>query len=184
VERLLAVTALLGSSFSAHGFRLSQGELQTIVHGAAEILFASNVALGGLDRGVAEKKLDLSQLATSGVAQAGARPPQVMRGERLYFRPTRGRFHYVPNNVLCDSVAPNRAVLAYRPEEPAADDRYAFCPSINGGLDPGWNGDRSHVTTLADEIHNRPVILATLDGVNSKTYDLRTPQSMNSSMAC
>jgi hypothetical protein len=45
---------------------------------------------------MAEKKLDLFQLAASGVAQAGARPPQVMRGERLYFRPICARLHYVP----------------------------------------------------------------------------------------
>src|ERR1035438_6956580 len=97
-----------------------------------------------------------------------------MRGERLYFRPTCACLHYVPNNVLCDAVAPNRAVLSYRSEELAADDGYALCPPVNGGLDPSWNGNRSHAATLADEIHNRPVILATLDSVNSKPDDLRT----------
>ena len=66
---------LLGSNIMPYGLRLSEREWQAIVYGAAEILFASNVALGTLDGCVAEKKLDLFQLATSGVAQAGARPP-------------------------------------------------------------------------------------------------------------
>jgi hypothetical protein len=143
-----------------HGLRLSQREWQAIVYGPAEILFAPDVAFGCLNGGVSEKKLDLFQLPTSGVAQPGARPPQVMRGERLYFRPTRASFHYVPNNVLCDAVAPNHAVLAYRSEELAADDGYALCPSVNGGLDPSWNGNRSHAAALAHEIHDCPVILA------------------------
>ncbi len=121
---------------------------------------------------MAEKKLDLFQLATSGVAQAGARPSQVMRGERLYFRPTSARLHDVPNNVLCDAAAPDGAVLAYRSEEFAADDGHALGPSVNGGLDPVWNGNRSHAPALTDEIHDRPVILAALNSVNSEPYDL------------
>ena len=121
---------------------------------------------------MAEKKLDLFQLATSGVAQAGARPPQVMRGERLYFRPTSARLHHVPNNVLCDAASPDRAVLAYRSEEFAADDGYALGPSVNGVLTQSGIGNRSHAAALADEIHDCPVILATFNCVNFKPYDL------------
>lgn len=106
------------------------------------------------------------------MAQAGARPSQVVRGERLYFRPTRARLHDVPNNILRDAVAPNGTVLAYRSEEPAADDGYALCLSVNGGLDPVWNGNCSHAAALADEIHDCPVILATLNCVNFEPHDL------------
>jgi len=121
---------------------------------------------------MAEEKLDLFQLATSGVAQAGADPPQVMRGELLNFRPTSAHLHHVLNNVLCDAASPDGAVLAYRSEQLAADDGYALSPSVNGGLDPVWNGNRSHAATLADEIHDCPVILAALNSVNFKSYDL------------
>ena len=155
----------------------SRREWQAIIHGSAEILFASDIALGSLNGCVSEKKLDLFQLAAGGVAQSGARPPQVVRGERLYIRSARARLHYVPNNVLCDAIAPNRAVLAYRSEEFAADDGYAFCPSINGGLDPVWDGNRSHAAALAHEVHNRPVILATLNRIDSEPCDLGAPQT-------
>ena len=155
----------------------SRREWQAIIHGSAEILFASDVAFGCLNGSVSEKKLDLFQLAAGGVAQAGARPSQVVRGERLYFRPTCTRLHYVPNHVLCDSVAPNRAVLAYRSEEFAVDNGHALCPSVNRGLDPNWNGNRSHAAAPAHEIHNRPMILATLNSVNSKPNYLGAAQT-------
>jgi hypothetical protein len=62
---------------------LLQREWEAVVNGPAEILFASDVALSSLNGCVSKKKLDLFQLAASGVAQTGARPPQIMRGERL-----------------------------------------------------------------------------------------------------
>jgi hypothetical protein len=64
-------------------FELSQPEGQTVVYRPTEILFASDVALGGLNGGMSQKELDLLQFSTSGMAPTGARPAKVMRGERL-----------------------------------------------------------------------------------------------------
>jgi hypothetical protein len=75
---------LWGVTSAPQRFRLSEREWQTVVYGAAEILFAPYVAFGSLNGCVSEKKLDLFQLAAGGVAQSSARPPQVVRGERLY----------------------------------------------------------------------------------------------------
>jgi len=49
-------------------------EWPAIVYGSAEILLASDIALGSLNGCVSEKKLDLFQLAAGGVAEASARP--------------------------------------------------------------------------------------------------------------
>ena len=75
---------------------------------------------------MSEKKLDLLQLAASGVALAGARPRRVMRGEHLYFRPVRARLHYVLN-TFCVIPFPQTVVLAYRSEELAADISALHC---------------------------------------------------------
>src|SRR5258708_1312506 len=91
----------------------SRREGQAIVHSSAEILFASDIAFGGLDGCVSQKKLDLLQFSTGGVAQARTRPTQIMRGERLDADPICAGFDNVPNHVLRKAVSPNHAVLAY-----------------------------------------------------------------------
>jgi hypothetical protein len=86
-------------------------EWQTVVDGTAQILFASDVALGGLNRCVSKQKLDLFQLAPSGMAQAGA-ASQIVRSQRLDANPVCAGLDNVPNPVLGNAVSPNRAVLA------------------------------------------------------------------------
>ena len=49
----------------------------------AQILFAAEIALGRLDRCVAEQELNLLQLAPVGVAQLGTGPAQVVRCDML-----------------------------------------------------------------------------------------------------
>jgi hypothetical protein len=54
---------------------------QSIVHCNPELLLAPKVALGRLDRDVAEQKLDLIRFAAGEVAETGAGAPQVVRGQ-------------------------------------------------------------------------------------------------------
>src|ERR1022692_1987001 len=77
----------------------SRHEWQAIIHGSAEILFASDVALSRLNGCVSQKELDLFQFATSGVTQTGARPPQIMRRERLDISSVCAGLHDVPNHL-------------------------------------------------------------------------------------
>ena len=126
---------------------------------------------------MSKKKLDLLQFAARRMAETGERPPQVMRGKRLDVGSLCAGLNNVPNHILRDAVAPNRAVFADRPEQLAADNGNALCPCVERVLDPDRNGNRPHAAGLADQVHNRPVILATLDRLPSEAYDLRAPQT-------
>ncbi|HEV2381014.1 MAG TPA: hypothetical protein VG206_14635 [Terriglobia bacterium] len=54
-----------------------------VVDGAAQLLLAPEVTLGGLDRDVTEQKLDLIQLAAGSTAEPGRRTAEVVRRELL-----------------------------------------------------------------------------------------------------
>jgi hypothetical protein len=58
-------------------------EVEQIVDRVPQILFAAEIAFRRLDRGMAQQKLDLLQLATTAVAQLRTRPPQVVRRNML-----------------------------------------------------------------------------------------------------
>lgn len=51
---------------------------QSIVHCRPELLFASQIAFGGLNRNVPQQKLDLVQFPTREVTQSGACAPEVV----------------------------------------------------------------------------------------------------------
>jgi len=60
-----------------------RSEVEKIVHWVAKILFATEIALRGLDRCVPEQKLNLLKLTASIVAQLCTRSPQIMRRDVL-----------------------------------------------------------------------------------------------------
>ena len=65
------------------GARDPREDLEPVVHRLTQVLFASQVALRGLDRDMAEQELNLFQFAAVAVAQLGTGPSQVMRGHVL-----------------------------------------------------------------------------------------------------
>ena len=65
----------------------------------AEFLFAPEVTFGRLDRSVAQEKLDLLQLATRQMAEAGACVPQIVRGKIVESGLYRCSFHNVPDRL-------------------------------------------------------------------------------------
>jgi hypothetical protein len=62
-------------------FRLLRirSEIEEIIYGMTEILFAAKIAFRGLDRSVPQQKLNLLKLAASIVAQLRTGAPQVVR---------------------------------------------------------------------------------------------------------
>jgi len=63
-------------------FRLRLGiysEVEKIIYWVPEILFAAEIAFGGLDRCVPQQKLNLLQLTTAVVAQLRTGSSQIMR---------------------------------------------------------------------------------------------------------
>lgn len=110
---LLLGNPLLGN-WTPGGLRagLPTSKWQPIIHCPAEVLLATDVALRGLDRRMTEKKLDLFQFPSGRMAQASARPTEIMRSERLNVSAPGAGLYYVPNHVLCNAAPPNLPVLA------------------------------------------------------------------------
>ena len=71
-SRIIAVC----SPFSRDGFNSD-----LVVHGLSQSLFASEILFRGLNRDVAQQKLDLLQLAPRAVAETSTRPSKVMGRE-------------------------------------------------------------------------------------------------------
>ena len=88
-----------------------------------------------------------------------------MRGECLDVNSLCAGLDNVPNHVLCDAIAPNDAIFAYRCKELAADDGNAFCPYVNRNFDPRRNRNCTYAAGLSHKVNNRPVILAMLDSL-------------------
>jgi hypothetical protein len=92
-------------------------QLEQVVHGMPEILFAAEVAFCSLNRSMAEQELNLLDLTAVRVAQLRAGPPQIMRRDVLQPSPLAAALHDVPYDVLRNAVAPHLS-SGHRPEAP------------------------------------------------------------------
>ena len=63
--------------------RWIRSEIEKIVYRMPEILFAAEIALGGLHRCMPEQELNLLQFTTTVVAQLRTGPAQIVRGNSL-----------------------------------------------------------------------------------------------------
>lgn len=68
-------------------------ELHTVVDGLNEILFGTEIAFGGLNRGMAEQELDLFQVAAGFATEFGAGAAQVIHRTSHTKRPIEGPLH-------------------------------------------------------------------------------------------
>jgi hypothetical protein len=75
-------------------------EVKKIVHRMSEILFAAQIAFGGLDGSMPQQELNLLELAAAAVAQLRTGSPQVVRGNMLQPCPLAAGFDHVPDDIL------------------------------------------------------------------------------------
>ena len=69
----------------------------------------------------------------------------------------------LPNNFFADTIAPSRARLTNAPQHPSTSDAGCKGPLINHALYPIWNRHRSDVPSFADQVHDSPMFIATLE---------------------
>src|SRR5262249_28303871 len=141
-----------------------------------QVLLASDVPFGSLDGCVSQKELNLLQFAARCVAQSREGSPEVVGGQRRDSGTGRTGLHDIPDYVLGDTVAPHRSVLPDRAEQCTIDDRSTFGPAVDRGLYPSRYGYCSHMTGFADQVDDRPVILALLNVANLQRNNLRSTQ--------
>jgi hypothetical protein len=99
---------------------------------------------------MAEQKLNLFDLAATGMTQLRARSPQVVRGNALQPRFFAAALYHVPDHVLGDRFAPNLSGPAHSSKNLSVPDPGGNCPLVERPLRPFWDRNRANVSALAD----------------------------------
>ena len=89
----------------------------------------------------------------------------VNRGEQAWIVPELPSvlLNNLPDNFFADTIAPSRARLTNAPQHPSASDAGCKGPIIDDALYPIWDRHSSDVPSFADEVHDSPVFIATLE---------------------
>ena len=132
--------------FRLHFLRLrARSEVEKIVYGVSEILFATEITFRCLDGCVPQQELNLLQFATAAVAQLRTGSPQVMRCNMLQAR-------YVPHDILRDVFPQHFSCSGDGSKDPSLRDPGCDRPLIECRFHPFWNWHGADVATLADQI--------------------------------
>src|ERR1035438_253761 len=148
-----------------------------VVDRGSQLLAGAQVSLGGLDRGMAQQKLDLLEGAARDAAQPGAGPPEMMGGKRGL-----SAFGAIlagdrPNGIFRKAFAPHLASLIDSPEETALGDPGLRGPVIHGVLDPRRHGDGPELLAFPDQVRKDPTPVAPLEIAEPQPAKLGSAQS-------
>jgi hypothetical protein len=116
-----------------------RSEVEKVVHWIPEILFAAQIAFGGLHGGMPEQELNLLLLTAAIMAQLRAGPPQVVRCDMLHAHSLAAGSDHVPDNVLREAAAPHLSRPGDCSKDPTLLDFGCPRPLIEGRFDPFWN---------------------------------------------
>jgi len=117
---------------------------------------------------MSQKKLDLFQLASRGVAEAGARAPQIMRRQFLQSNGSCRILRDVPDGFLGHAFTQDLSHLRYSPEDLTSVDPRSIQPDSHLFHNPARYGNRANVPCLALQIDNRSVFLPLFQVFESK----------------
>ena len=138
--------------------------LQTdgIIWRTHKILFRAEVSFRGLNRRVAEQQLNLLQLAAGRAAQLGAGASKVVRRDsgRAYF----GRIltEHLPDDLLAQASARNKARPAHRAEYVASSKAGRRRPGVDSDFHLRRHRRGADATARPHEIDNAPAFIALL----------------------
>lgn len=85
-------------------------EFNRVVRCTDQILLGAEIPLRGLDRGVAEKQLDLFKLSAGRSAEFGTSAPQVMRRDARNTHCLGISLKHLPYDLLAQPFSPTRSV--------------------------------------------------------------------------
>ena len=126
---------------------------------------------------MAEKELNLLQLASVDVTQLCTCPPQVVRCEMIKLHPLGTVPNHIPDHGFRDSFAPCASVPADCPEDSTVRDIRRYPPSVDCALNPDRHWNRADMAALTDEIDDCPVSLSDLDVLFPKGYQFCSSNS-------
>jgi hypothetical protein len=141
-------------------------------------LLRPQVALGGLDRGMAEEKLDLLQLPARLPAQFGAGPAQVVRRELAQIGGLGITHHQAPDCLFVPDLGSHDDIaLVHGPEDAAGGNSGSAQPGVDPGLDPRRHGHGPYPVPLAGHVRQHPPSLALLEIFDVDAEELRAAQA-------
>src|SRR6266702_6515280 len=117
---------------------------------------------------MSQKELDLFQLSSRGVAEAGAGAAQIMRRQFLQSNEFCRILYDVPDGLLGHAFTQHPSHLRYWPEDLASVDPRSIQPDSQLFHNPARYGDRANVSCLALQIDNGPVFLPLLQMFESR----------------
>jgi hypothetical protein len=126
---------------------------------------------------MAEKQLDLFQLAARGPTKFGASATSVMRrnprNAGSFCVPTKE----LPDDFLAQALAANSVTAIHGPEYEAVRKPGCRGPGIDRHFGPRRHRNCAHAAVLADQIDNAPSVVPLLDVPERKRRNLRSAQS-------
>ncbi len=85
--------------------------------------------------------------------------------------------HHTPDYLFGDSSTPDFSALIHAAEDPPTGNTGGLHPYIQGRFDPIRHGNRPDMPSLANQVHNGPVILPFLQSLDAKMRQLRAAKS-------
>jgi hypothetical protein len=123
-------------------------------------LFAAQITFCRLYADMSEQELDLFKLASGFMAEPRTSAPKIVRGHLLKVCPCTQLPHDRPYDLFCDAFPQTEPVLfTHRNNLPV----WMFATVVHtstAALTQFWNRNRSHVTSLADQVDDCPVFLS------------------------
>jgi hypothetical protein len=117
---------------------------------------------------VSQQELNLFQFAAGSVAESGTRPPEIVRREVGDLQFLRVCLHNMPDDFFRHPIAPCVPRATHAPEQFPIGNIGCREPSIEEPFHPIGNWDGSNVTGFSNEVHDGPMVLASLKVIESE----------------
>ena len=121
-----------------------------------EVLLESQVALGGLDGGVAERDLDLLERRPAEVGELGEGAPEIVRRDLAEPGPDAVGDDRLEDRLRGDRRVADAAGLRDAPQHGPGGDPGSGGPAVEGVLGPGGQRDGADAAVLAAESPRSP----------------------------
>jgi hypothetical protein len=111
---------------------------------------------------MSEQELNLLKLSACLVAQSGTCTAEIVRRDAIQTTFRGPSLYDAPYDFRTETACRDPASLIDRPKNRAGRDASSGQPVVDRKLDPGRDGHRSNVTTLANKIGDDPVLFSLL----------------------
>jgi hypothetical protein len=151
---------------------------QVVIYGRDEILFGSQVPLGGLNRRMTQEEFYLLEVAAPLAAELGAGAAHVMGRQLFETHGARVVLNDLQHCARREILTPDFAALAHRAKDLPLSNAGRGDPHVDGCFDPGGDGNRANAIPFSRDVDQHPAVFALGDRADLHLGDqLRAPQA-------